>query len=45
MYLVEWDDHEGNRHEMTFDSLEDARIEATYLEKEFDYVKIVTIKR
>ncbi len=41
MYIVEWDDHEGNLHEMVFDSREDAELEAAELEKSFDYVAIV----
>lgn len=41
MFIVEWDDHEGNRHEMAFDSREDAELEAAELEKDFDYVAIV----
>lgn len=40
MYLVRWDDHEGNRHEMVFDNLEDAWMEAKALKSKFDYVEI-----
>ncbi len=41
MYIVEWNDHEGNRHEMTFDNRADAELEAASLEEEFDYVAII----
>lgn len=41
MYIVEWYDHEGNRNERTFDSQEDAQLEAAALEKEFDHVAIL----
>lgn len=44
MYIVEWDNREGNRHERTFDSLEDAQLEAASLKDKFDYVAIVTRK-
>ncbi len=40
MYIVEWNDHEGNLHQQSFDSLEDARLEAESLKEEFDYVEI-----
>ena len=40
MYTVIWDDHEGNRHELLLDTLEDAEIEAAALREKFDYVKI-----
>lgn len=40
MYIVEWDDHEGNRQERAFDSLEDAQLEASSLRKLFDYVVV-----
>lgn len=41
MYLVEWDDQEGNRHQMTFDRLEDALLEAEALKAKFDYVNVI----
>lgn len=41
MYIVEWDDHEGNRHELAFGNLSDAHREAEYLRTKFNYVKIV----
>ena len=40
MYTVIWDDHEGNRHELKLDTLEDAEIEAAALREKFDYVDI-----
>ncbi len=40
-FIVEWDDHEGNRHEMTFDNQEDAQLEAARLKERFDYVAII----
>ncbi len=42
MFIVEWTDHEGNLNQRTFDTLEDAQLEAASLEKEFDYVAIIT---
>lgn len=41
MYLVEWDDWEGNRHQLTFDRLEDARLEAEALKEKFDFVDVI----
>ena len=41
MYKVLWDDFEGIRHELPFDSEEDARLEADALKQKFDYVEIV----
>lgn len=41
MYIVEWCDHEGNQRQRTFDSKEDAQLEAAALEKEFDHVAIL----
>lgn len=41
MFVVEWDDHEGNRREMAFDSLEDAELEAAKLKECFDFVAVV----
>lgn len=40
MYLVEWDDQEGNRHQLTFDRLEDAKVEAEALKEKFDFVEV-----
>ncbi len=33
MYIVEWNDHEGNLHQQTFDNRADAELEAAYLEE------------
>lgn len=41
MYIVEWNDHEGNRHEKAFDNQEDARREAAYLETIYDHVAVI----
>ena len=41
MYIVEWYDCEGNRHERTFDSQEAAQMEAAALEKDFSPVAIL----
>lgn len=41
MYIVEWYDREGNRHERAFNSQEAAKMEAAALEKEFDHVAIL----
>ncbi len=41
MYIVEWNDHEGNQRQREFDTLEDAELEAASLEEEFDYVAII----
>ena len=40
VYTVEWNDFEGNQHQREFDTLEDAQLEAAYLEEKFDYVEI-----
>ena len=42
MFIVEWTDHEGNLNQCEFDTLEDAQLEATSLETEFDHVAIIT---
>ncbi len=42
MFIVEWTDHEGNLNQREFDTLEDAQLEATSLETEFDHVAIIT---
>ena len=36
MYVVEWDDHTGQRHEREFAVLEDAMLEAQALERRED---------
>lgn len=36
MYTVTWDDHTGQRHELRFDSLEDAKREAKALAERDD---------
>lgn len=41
MYIVEWNDHEGNQHQRVFGSREVAELEAASLEREFDYVAIL----
>lgn len=41
MYIVEWYDCEGNRHERAFNSQEAAKAESAALEKEFDHVAII----
>ena len=41
MFIVEWNDHEGNQRQREFDTLEDAQAEAAYLETKFDYVAII----
>lgn len=41
MFIVEWNDHEGNQRQRTFDNLEDAKAEAAYLETKYDYVAII----
>jgi len=40
LFKVLWDDHEGNRHEDMFDTLQDAKCEAGRLSEEYDYVEI-----
>lgn len=40
MYVVEWDDHEGNRRQRAFDDLESARMEADSLRQQFDFVQV-----
>lgn len=41
MFIVEWNDHEGNQRQREFDTLEDAQLEAAYLETKYDYVAII----
>lgn len=41
MYIVEWNDHEGNQHQRRFDTLEDAQLEAASLEEKYDFVAII----
>lgn len=42
MYVLTWDDFEGIQHEMEFDRLEDAELEAARLNEKFDGVEILT---
>lgn len=42
MFIVEWTDHEGNLNQREFGTLEDTQLEAAGLEKQFDYVAIIT---
>ena len=39
MYRVEWNDFEGNLHQLDFDGENSAMLEAEALKKKFDYVK------
>jgi hypothetical protein len=41
VFIVEWNDFEGNQHQREFDTLEDAQLEAAYLETKYDYVAII----
>ncbi len=41
MFVVQWDNQEGNLEERTFESLEDAKIEAADLKEKFDGVMIL----
>ena len=41
MFIVEWNDHKGNQQQRTFETLEDAQLEAAYLETKYDYVAII----
>lgn len=41
MFIVEWNDHEGNQHQREFDTKEDAQLEAASLEEKYDYVAII----
>ena len=41
MFIVEWNDYEGNQQQREFDTLEDAQLEAAYLETKYDYVAII----
>ena len=41
MYIVEWTNQEGSLQQRAFDSLEDAQLEAAYLERDHDYVAII----
>lgn len=43
MYIVEWNDFEGNLRQICFDSMEDARFEAAYMETIYDHVEVVTV--
>lgn len=41
MFYVEWCDHEGNLNQRECDTLEDAQLEAAYLETKYDFVAII----
>lgn len=41
MYIVQWNDWEGNLQERAFRRLEDAQLEAAGLREEYDYVEVV----
>jgi len=41
VFIVEWNDYEGNQQQREFDTLEDAQLEAAYLEEKYDYVAII----
>ena len=41
MFIVEWNDFEGNQQQREFDNLEDAKAEAASLEEKYDYVAII----
>lgn len=41
MYIVEWYDQEGNRHERRFDSKEAAQLEADRLKEQVDHVALL----
>ncbi len=47
MYIVEWDDHTGQRHELEFARLEDALLEAQALEvrEDVEYVGLTTKRK
>ena len=38
--IVEWDDHEGSRHQRVFEDLESAQLEADSLRRQFDFVQV-----
>ena len=40
MVRVSWDNHEGNRRDLQFSSLQDALLEAAELHKSYDHVEI-----
>lgn len=41
MYIVEWYDQEGNRHELEFNSREAAQLEADRLKEQFEHVALL----
>lgn len=41
MFIVEWNDHEGNQHQRAFDNQEDAQQEAAYPETLYDHVAVI----
>lgn len=42
MHIVEWDDYEGVRQEMAFETIEEAKTEVEALREKYDYVNIVS---
>lgn len=40
MYIVEWNDHEGNQHQIEFEKPEDAELEAESLREKYDGVDV-----
>lgn len=40
MYIVEWDNHEGNRHQLEFNDMDDAQLEAASLKERYDFVQV-----
>ena len=42
MFIVEWNDHEGNQQRQPVKTLEDAKLEAASLEEKYGYVVINT---
>lgn len=41
MFVVQWNNHEGNLEGRTFESLEDAKLEAEYLKEKHSGVRIL----
>lgn len=42
MFIVEWNDHEGNQQQRPVKNLEDAKLEAASMEEKYEYVVIIT---
>lgn len=40
-FRVVWNDWEGIEHELTFHTMEDARLEADSLKQKYDYVELM----